>query len=71
MNTGVLTQVIPEIRIREGDLAVAPRGDRSILRLGNSYKANSLPSHARVDLLRRMKERFGLGGGIVIQARKK
>jgi 2-polyprenyl-3-methyl-5-hydroxy-6-metoxy-1,4-benzoquinol methylase len=51
---------------------VAPRGHKGILRWVNSYRLNGLlerfvdPSE-----IKKLKERLGLGGGIVIIARKK
>jgi 2-polyprenyl-3-methyl-5-hydroxy-6-metoxy-1,4-benzoquinol methylase len=50
---------------------VAPRGNRGILRLVNSHKLNALLSRVvSRERIRRIKERLGLGGGIVILAKK-
>jgi 2-polyprenyl-3-methyl-5-hydroxy-6-metoxy-1,4-benzoquinol methylase len=50
---------------------VAPRGNMGILRLVNSRKLNALLGRVvSRDRIRRMKERCGLGGGIVVLARR-
>lgn len=53
-------------------VTVAPRGDRGILRWSNSYRLNKLlRSIFPQEVITRWKERVGLGGGIVLVARKR
>lgn len=50
---------------------VAPRGNMGILRIVNSRKLNALLCRVVAsERIIRLKERFGLGGGIVVLARK-
>jgi 2-polyprenyl-3-methyl-5-hydroxy-6-metoxy-1,4-benzoquinol methylase len=50
---------------------VAPTGDLGILRLVNSYKINAVLLRLfSAENLRSAKERIGLGGGVVVVARK-
>jgi 2-polyprenyl-3-methyl-5-hydroxy-6-metoxy-1,4-benzoquinol methylase len=51
---------------------VEPRGDQGILRLTNSYKVNAILGRVfSPGAVKRAKEKLGLGGGIVIMARKR
>jgi len=51
---------------------VEPRGHRGILRLVNSYRLNGLLERwVDARSIKKVKEKLGLGGGIVIIARKK
>jgi len=51
---------------------VAPRGDQGLLRLVNSHKLNTLADRALTSArVRRLKERAGLGGGVVMIARRR
>jgi 2-polyprenyl-3-methyl-5-hydroxy-6-metoxy-1,4-benzoquinol methylase len=51
---------------------VEPRGDKGVLQLVNSVKLNNLASKVvSRDRIKRIKERFGFGGGFVVFARKR
>jgi 2-polyprenyl-3-methyl-5-hydroxy-6-metoxy-1,4-benzoquinol methylase len=50
---------------------VEPRGDQGIMRLVNSYKLNAMATRAvGSERVRRCKEKWGFGGGIVFVARR-
>jgi 2-polyprenyl-3-methyl-5-hydroxy-6-metoxy-1,4-benzoquinol methylase len=53
-------------------VTIEPRGDQGLLRLTNSYKVNTFLGRVMSQKrLKRAKESLGLGGGIVIMARKR
>lgn len=67
---------IRELLSRQFDIlsmsTMEPRGDRGILRLVNAPKVNALlGSVIPAEQIKRAKERLGLGGGVVVMARKR
>jgi 2-polyprenyl-3-methyl-5-hydroxy-6-metoxy-1,4-benzoquinol methylase len=55
----------------EKEVTVDPRGDQGLLRVVNSYKINQVLGRVIGEpRLRHAKERMGLGGGVIYEARK-